>query len=413
VQVLKAYNYIHPQSDVQENLIKQLDVPVKIKKLPDTTQLHDMRKQVLDAYFKEKLEMTDEEIGHARMIYTRLKHRNLSSIVEVIHVLKNELNFTNTRIVKNPYLCHAFPENIQAIIKEIPKIGSTDIQTLLMERPKIMMQPCKAIKATINHIKAFNIDEEAIEKCFEVLTLGPDTVYSRLAELYSIKEFQVHFTNPRILRLIHYKNKVRSRLDYLKSLKIRCYSIHLLSTSSEAFERFAFDGLDKTKGVDTLEFLSHTFKIDSLEIRGLLKLHPSWMQAPIVEIKNTYDYLRGLGFSDEEIYENLIIVLYPISRLQPKLTELIEWKEANDENKKISDVEVRKISNSKLLSLCVYFIETEYHYTGDGLFEIQKIEKHDDLSGKPVVFTEPTKSSSHYRYGQKPKSLKKAQVAVE
>jgi hypothetical protein len=137
------------------------------------------------------------------------------------------------------------------------------------------------------------------------------------------------------------------------------------------------------------------------------------MQAPIVEIKNTYDYLRGLGFSEEEIYENLIIVLYPISRLQPKLTELIEWKEANDENKKISDVEVRKISNSKLLSLCVYFIETEYHYTGDGLFEIQKIEKHDDLSGKPVVFTEPTKSSSHYRYGQKPKSLKKAQVAVE
>lgn len=407
VTILKAYDYIHPNADVQENLIKQLDVPVKVKKIPDETPLHVMRREVMNAYFKAKLGMTDEEIAHARAIYTRLKHRNLSSIVEVINVLKDDLNFTSGKIIKNPFLIHAFAENVKAILSEVPKIGSSDIRDIIKLHPKILMQPCHAVKATINHIKSFNIDEESIEKCLEVLTLGPDTVYNRLAELYSIKEFQVHFSNPRILRLIHYKNKVRSRLEYLKSLKIRCYSIHLLSASAEAFEKFAYDGLDKTKGVDTLEFLSHTFKVDPLEIRSIIKLHPHWLQAPIVEIKNTYDYLRGLNYTDQEIYENMIILLYPISRLQPKLTELMEWKEENDDTRKISDVEVRKISNSKLLMLCVYFIECEYHFTGDGVFELQKFDKNQE----PLIITEIPKKASNYRYGQKPK--KAAQVALE
>lgn len=124
----------------------------------------------------------------------------------------------------------------------------------------------------------------------------------------------------------------------------------------------------------------------------------------MLKLKNTYDFLRGLNYTVKEIFENLIILLYPISRLQPKLTELIEWKEENDENRKISDVEVRKISNSKLLMLCVYFIECEYHFTGDGVFEVQKFDKHQE----PLIMTEPPKNTSNYRYGQKTKKVAQA-----
>lgn len=409
VQVLKAYDYIRPQSNVQESLIQQLDVPVKIKPLPESLPLNVIRREVMNEYFRVKLGMTDDEIIHARRVYTRLKHRNLSSIVEVIEILKNDLGFSKNRIIKNPFLLHAIAENIKEIITEVPRIGDKDIKDIIIERPKIVMQPCSSMKAIIKHVKSFDIPEDAITKCLDVLTLSSDTVYDRLAELHAIKDFQVHFSNPRILRLIHFKNKVKCRLDYLKSLKIRCYSIHLLSASSEAFEKFAYDGLDKTKGVDTLDYLSHTFKVDPLEVRATIRLHPNWLQAPIVEIKNTYDYLRGLGYTQQEIYENLTILLYPISRLQPKLNEMIEWKEENDESRKISDVEVRKITNTKLLSLCVYFIESEYHFTGDGVFEIQKFDKNQE----PVIITELPKNTSNYRFGQKDKSVSQVQAVLE
>lgn len=409
LSILKAHDFIHPSSNVQENLIKQLDVPVKIKTLPDDIELNILRREVMNEYLKVKLGMNNEEISHAREIYVRLKHRSLTSIVQVLDVLINEIGFTTKKIIKNGFVIHASADNIRGIVKEIPKIGNSEIKKILLERPKIMMQSYKTIKTTINHIKSFNIAEESIEKCLEVLTLGPDTVYDRLAELNSIKEFQVHFSNPRILKLIHYKNKVRSRLEYLKSLKIRCYSIHLLSASSDAFEKFAYDGLDKTKGVDTLDYLSHVFKVDTMTIRSHLKLHPNWLQAPIVEIKNTYDYLRSLDYTQQEIYDNLVILLYPITRLQPKLNELIAWKEENDENRKISDVEVKNISKTKLLSLCVYFIESEYHYTGDGLFEVQKFDRNQE----PIVFTELPKNTCNYRYGLKSKNLEPTQIALE
>lgn len=398
VSILKTYDYIHPSTDVKSNLIKQLDTPVTVKNLPDSLPLNAIRHEVMNQYFREKLEMTETQISKARGTYVRLKHRSLSSIVNVLNVLKNDLNFSNERIIKNSFLIHACGDNIRSILKEIPKIGDTDIKQIIYDRPKILMQSSDALKTIIRHIKKFDINEDSIERCVDVLTLGPDTVYTRLSELSQIKDFQVHFSHPRFLRLIHYQNKVIQRLDYLKSLKIRCYSIHLLSASAEQFEKFTYDGMDKTKGMDTLELLSHIFKIDSIEIRSQLKLHPNWLQAPLIEIKNTFDYLRQRNFTNEEIYENIIILLYPIPRLQSKLNELIEWKEENDENRKISDVEVRKLSNSKLISLCLYFIEIEYHFTGDGIFEVQKLDKHQD----PVItISELPKINLSYRYGEK------------
>jgi len=70
-----------------------------------------------------------------------------------------------------------------------------------------------------------------------VLTLGPETVLERLRDLQEIEEFQVLGTNPRVLRLVHYQNKARLRLDYLNQLRVRCASLHILSCGSEAFAK--------------------------------------------------------------------------------------------------------------------------------------------------------------------------------
>lgn len=172
ISILKSHDLIPLHADIMKNLIKQLDVPVKVKQLPDSVELHLMRNEVMNEYFRVKLGMSEEEIMKTRILYARLKHRNLSSIVDVIQLLTKELNFIHSKIIKNSFLIHGHAENIKQIITEIPKIGHVDIKDIIKDRPKIMMQPCSSIKKIISHIKSFNIPEDAIEKCLEVLTLS-------------------------------------------------------------------------------------------------------------------------------------------------------------------------------------------------------------------------------------------------
>lgn len=408
--VLKAYQYIHPSSNIVENLKKQLDIPITLEKEPsESNSLNEIRRVIMNRYLRERLEMTDKEIEKARKVYTHMKHRNLRGMVETINVLTSELNFSKERIIKNSYLLHARADNIKSILMEVPKIGDTDIKEVLHARPKILMQNCDTIKATINHVKSFNIPLEAILKCNEILTLSSDTIYSRLCELHKIKEFSVMFNNPRILRLIHYQTKAKTRLEYLKQLKMRCFSLNLLSGPSESFEKYAYIGGDKTKGKEVIEFFSNSFKIDQKKVRELLHLHPHWIQVPVLTINNTMCFLRYKGFTKQDMLENFLLLLYPVSKIQPKLDALNEWKNESNDSKRISDVEVNALSNSKLLSLCLYFIESEYHFTGNAIFEMNKFDTKID----PSVFPEIPKAliEKKYRYGTKePQKLAESNV---
>lgn len=99
-----------------------------------------------------------------------------------------------------------------------------------------------------------------------MLTLGPDTVLERLRDFQEIEEFQVLGTNPIILRLVHYQNKERLRLDHLNQLRVRCASLHILSCGSEAFAKFARDGSDRTKGRDIVVYLNNVLGKDMQKV---------------------------------------------------------------------------------------------------------------------------------------------------
>lgn len=124
--------------------------------------------------------------------------------------------------------------------------------------------------------KNYKFSNFSILKCLEVLTLGSDTVYERLTELTNIKEFNVLCSHPRILRLIHYQTKAKTRLDYLKQLKVKCASLHILSSSSDTFEKYARDGIDRTKGRDAVHYLAKVFKMEKDNVRTILSRHPNW-----------------------------------------------------------------------------------------------------------------------------------------
>lgn len=187
-----------------------------------------------------------------------------------------------------------------------------DIREILLRRPKILMSNCSSIQKILQHFKDFEIPDSAIIRCLEVLTLGPDTVHKRLTDLHKVSEFKVLCTHPRILRLVHYQTKAQTRLDYLNQLKVKCFSLHVLSSSSDTFEKYAREGVDRTKGKDVVQYLSKILHKDENELRNSLSRHPNWCHVSLLSVKASLDYLKYKKFEREEIYNNIHVLLYPM-----------------------------------------------------------------------------------------------------
>lgn len=183
------------------------------------------------------------------------------------------------------------------------------------------------------------------------------------------------------------------------------------SATSETFEKYARDGIDRTKGRDIVHYMAKLFKKEKEEVRKMLSRHPNWCHVPSLSIKASLDYLVYKKFSYDEIAENLILLLYPVPRIEQKLAALIEWKDEseNDDNRMISGVALSAISNSKLLNLCLYFIESEFHFSGDGIWDnMNRLEakQHDVLCSTSMAMPELPKSLSKvYRYGKTKSSI--------
>jgi hypothetical protein len=181
------------------------------------------------------------------------------------------------------------------------------------------------------------------------------------------------------------------------------------SATSETFEKYARDGIDRTKGRDIVHYMAKLFKKDREDVRKVLSRHPNWCHVPVLSIKTSLDYLIYKKFSYDEIAENIILLLYPVPRIEQKLAALIEWKDESDDNRMISGVALSAISRSKLLNLCLYFIESEFHFSGDGIWDMNRhdVKQHDVF---PTTIPEfPKTLTKVYRYGKKDQ---KAQITV-
>lgn len=235
VKILKNLYYIPNDLNVHEHLASYFNVEIQTE-LPDKTPIKLLRRMVLNECLRREVGMSDKDLRKIWKVYHSLRHKSYQSIYRMIKLLQNELNFSNERIIGNMFVLHGDPDNVENILSQ-KKLGGMDVCELLNRRPKIMMSPCSTLLQTEMYMREFGINNLAVTKCCEVFTLSPNTVQERLRDLKKVEEFDVLVNHPRVLRLVHYQMKARARLEYLKQLKVKCVSLHVLSSSSETFER--------------------------------------------------------------------------------------------------------------------------------------------------------------------------------
>lgn len=79
------------------------------------------------------------------------------------------------------------------------------------------------------------------------------------------------------------------------------------------FYRFARDGADRTRGRETVMYLCGALGFeDQQHIRNILARHPYWCQVAPLCVQQCLEYLLAKGFSKEDIYKNLHLLIYPM-----------------------------------------------------------------------------------------------------
>ncbi|KAH8336582.1 hypothetical protein KR074_010675 [Drosophila pseudoananassae] len=402
IDILKAHGFIPYNVKVAKLLadsFTDISLPVNEQDLNnESLTLKSLRQSLLNIYLRKRLQMDDADLHKLWRVYSRVRHKSFCSLQDTVKLLTTDLKFSVERLKKNSFLLHADADNVRRILREIPTIDSQDIREIGFRRPKILMSTCDSLKQTLQHVHAFGISEDAVLRCLEILTLGPDTVLERLRDLQQIEEFQVLGTNPRVLRLVHYQNKARLRLDYLNQLKVRCASLHILSCGSEAFAKFARDGSDRTKGRDIVVYLSNVLAKDEQVLRNLLSRHPNWCHIPVLHVKQCLEYLRSKKFRRAEIFTNIHLLLYPIKRIEEKLL-LLQLPDALEELH-LPLTGIHALSNNETLTLILYLIESEFHFTGDGIWTEQHTHHVENFNNLLPDF--PESLNKVYKYGVKP-----------
>jgi hypothetical protein len=314
VLMVKVYKYLPDDADVLQNLLRQfvgLKLVVK-ETCSDSDSLNHIRRIAINAFLRQELGATDEDLTKIWRVYPRLKHRSLKSLLRNLTLLRREVKFTNQQFLKNAFLLHADPENVESMLKNVPEIGGVGIRDLVLKRPKILMTSWEAIRETLDTLQEFKIPVSSALTSKELLTLSPQTVRNRLLDLREVKEFQALVDHPRVLHLIVHHSKAHERLKYLQQLKMKCASLHILSCTSDTFERFTREGTDKTRGADTLQYLARTFD-DSIDgVRSDLNRHPHWCMVPPSAVQSVVEYLQGLGYLKQDIRDNILLLLYPM-----------------------------------------------------------------------------------------------------
>lgn len=336
--------------------------------------LYSLRLKIIQRYLELLLDLTCEEFYRGIQTYPTIKHRPLKVINETLQILQSQVMISTHKLKNNLYLVHVDPDNLRNIINNFRSIGGIDIKEIIRMHPKIATKRYETLVEIRNVIREFGITDEAQIRCFDIYTLAPSTIKERLEKAKSIPEFNTFFYHPRFLKIIHYNTIAVKRLNKLYGNNKKCLSLNVLSGSSDRYELFEKSPGDRLgKGKDLIFCIQQSLgkKFKSQDIRSALRKHPFWINIPLVQVKFVHKNLAK-HFSDEEIFHNCPILLYPWNKIK---TILDLFKKHSHKNTLFCDyIDLDKLSQSQKLSLVIYMLERKHYFSGNGVWSEEKIK---------------------------------------
>ncbi|CAH0722529.1 unnamed protein product, partial [Brenthis ino] len=362
------YNYFH---DWPREYIHFLNFP------DSNTNILTVRLSILERYLQWKFSISSEEFKKYCKNYLPLKHRPMCDIQEALNIAQNDIKFDTESIRRNGFIISSDPVNTKLILENVDSLGGLDIRTAIKIEPAILKNHYQALLDIKNILEQYNISNEAQRSCFKVYCMRPETVRARLEHLTNLKEYRVLSSNPRVLYLVVHEKKMMTRLSKIQAARKQCFSLNHLVASSKVFNTYINSFGNKVCGRDMAILISSSLQTKEISNKSVLKKmkkHKYWLYTALNVIGENIKLLKK-QFSDDVIFNNCHLLLYPGFELEQYIEILLKIRDGGTPTESSRDIDIMYrnlnchiLTDNQILSLVLYEIEKKYHFSGDGVW---------------------------------------------
>ncbi|KAK2587874.1 hypothetical protein KPH14_003971 [Odynerus spinipes] len=360
----KRKSNIPMNEDIMTNLLSHINninldsLPLKL--LDPLLPLFMHYEQCFAYHIRCELDIIDLKALHC--IGRKYKSIRLSG--RLFKLFKEEIGVDENYFKCRLYISDMCPDNVEYMLESLEniQIGSLTVREAIKKKPQISQYDPENIKQLLQSFKTYGIPPIAVNRCLQVCKLKHEVFIQRMKQLLSFPDTSLWTKNPQILHIILNEN-IGERIDYLREIgHMKWINMRLLISNDSYFAKFKKDEIapsNKRTYVRCIIYKEIGSNRD--DIVELLTRHPYWNRVSFLDIYYTLQFLKE-RFHIKDICCNIHLILYPRSAIEATLENIENYTYIH--NQKYT------FTSSQLLALCLYLIEKNNHFTGDGIWNL-------------------------------------------
>ncbi|KAL2714604.1 hypothetical protein V1478_015789 [Vespula squamosa] len=366
---MEQHIMINMVSYINENLS---DVP-PLHLLDESLPVYMYYEQCFSYYIKNKFGFDDMSLKHKGR-----KFKSFRLMTKLINIFIESYGLDLEYIRNHLIILDMCPNQVQSALENLKdiKIANFTFHDIFKRFHEIILCDPENIKKLLESFKKYELDNKILLSCLRIFTIKNEDFVNKMDTLLTIPDLRVWCKTPRILFFIVRKNVVNERIEFFrKNDNIKWINSYLLTSDKTYFEKYNRGEFSFSKKKKYIEYiLDKELGIKSKDLINKFQQHPYWNRVSFVDLDNTLCTIKE-NFSREDICNNIHIILYPWSIINKVLKSI-------QESDKYS-----KYTPSQQLALCLYFMEKDNHFTGDGIWNIMEEERQLKDNEKIVLGT--------------------------
>ncbi|XP_011159212.1 transcription termination factor 5, mitochondrial [Solenopsis invicta] len=332
--------------EIPENLIhlKKLNDNLTVLEYYQTCLLHCKNRIFNVPYLDDKI-----------LLQKHLKIKSISMVAETLKVLRNDLKYDDEMIKKNSSVIVASPDNIRTLLNSFTEILGMPIVPFLKKYPYILLQDAGNTKRLLMSFKQYEIPDKYVKNYMKIFLISNEAFHERIELIKRHPNLNMWYKHRRMLQIICQIKKIKYRMEYVDIMdSLKWLNPQSLLASKPEVEKSVQTGIVSAK-----HNIKHILMKElGMDLSDLLMRHQHWKTVAFVDIVKMLKYLKK-HFKINEICPNIHIILYDQLKVEKLLADL---KKQHSQSTKYS------FTNSQYLALCLYMLEKDNYFTGDGIW---------------------------------------------
>lgn len=370
IGVFKSYANIDHSVDVQGRWLDLVSEPswrLKNEQLLEQhttpcSSISHVRNVVFSSYLARKWKISFPEV--LKWVEEGIKTLPLSirRLMRTVSVLP-KIGFDQESIWKNPSLLQSDSDSLENFMFTYREdfLGQSASQFLL-EFPEVTCQiDFPSLHSNVDNLRRFGVPMACIRNNLrDLLVQDPLVLQGKIRQIEPYPELGVFVHHPRFAKLFDDVDTVVLRVKTFRAIDKRQITFSACTCSAKDFSALIQQRAQLRLSDEALRYLANRTGQPSKSVKEMLRSHPQSRQLGSENMKKVMELVAARGFTKEQIFNGLHLVLYPVGLVAKKLDELPSRPE-------MQPIETT-IKEPTILQIVVYLLEEQFMFTGNGVF---------------------------------------------